>query len=94
MAKIKKSTDPVRSCWHCRFYTRPDLSFTLDASTGSICFVNRDPSYYAVSHEPIPGDKPVHPDDTCTKFEIDPPPTQMLLKLIEKRGKKNNDLTR
>ena len=94
MAKIKKSTDPVGSCWHCRFYIRPDLSFRLDAAIGSICIVDRDPSYYAVSHEPIPGELPVHPDDICAKFEIDPPPTQMHLRVMEKKEKKSNDHTR
>ena len=81
MAKIKKSTDPERSCWHCRYYIRPDLSFTLDATTGSICFVDRDPALYAGLLQSAPGDHAVHPDDTCIKFEIDPPPTQMPLTL-------------
>ena len=81
MAKIKKSTGPAQSCWHCHFYIRPDLSLRLDAAIGSICIVDRDPSSYVVPHEPIPGDLFVHPDDTCARFEIDPPPTQIPLTL-------------
>ena len=87
MAKIKKSIDPARSCWHCRFYIRPDLSFTLDAATGSICYVDRDPSLYTGLLQSVTGDQTVHPDDTCARFEIDPPPTQMPLGV---RGVRNN----
>lgn len=79
MAKIKKSIDPAHNCGHCRYYIRPDLSFRLDAAPGSICIVERDHSIYARSHELIPGDLPVYPNDACAKFEIDPPPTQMPL---------------
>ena len=81
MTKIKKLTDPARSCWHCFYYIRPGLSITLDVVTGGVCFVGPDPSFYTGLLQSVPGDQPVHPDDTFARFEIDPLPTQMPLAL-------------
>jgi hypothetical protein len=74
VTEVRKSTDPCRCCWHCRFFIRPiPIEFLLDGPVTDVCTVDRI-DHYAQPDQWHHGDKDVLPDDVCDRFEIDPPP--------------------
>ena len=75
MTEIRKSTDPCRCCWHCRYFIRPlPIAGMLDGPVTDVCTVDRYPNQYLQPDQWHQGDKDVLPDDYCERFEIDPPP--------------------
>ena len=73
MSEVRKSSDPCRCCWHCRFFIRPLTITMLDGPVTDVCTVDRCPDQYQLDQR-HQGDKDVLPDDYCERFEIDPPP--------------------
>ena len=74
MTTIRKSINPYRCCWHCRYYVRPiNLPGLIDGPVTEICTVDEPSDPYPDDQWRL-GGKEVSPDDVCDRFEIDPPP--------------------